>query len=402
MSMRAPYGIRQLNGLNGSQAAVGFGARNIRSGKEWEAYWPLDQLKGTDPWMTQKNERIAVGKATDQTVEHMLGIVQDTLWQTQKIAQALKGNSLEATLRNIYDYFYQYYQYKTDNSQYEELRTPLRAFKDRQSGVDCDCYVVSISSILANMGITHFIRRAKYDSSVDFTHVYVVVPKDGAAIGSRGSYVVLDPVIHQYNYEWPDNETPPMYEDTMYQAGGLSGIFQEIDQLGIIQSVSLFTEPALPPPPPPRYTTQLPPSGYTTSSAGRPSVSAVPVNSAEEEEPEILPPPPPDNPGFTTQLPAEGYTTSSAPASFPSGSESKSPETKKLMTASILGDNPVRNIIMATAAVGLLSLLFADDDKEAPKPKKMNGPRKKSPTRKKNPKRKTGRTTGSKTTVITI
>jgi len=81
------------------------------------------------------------------------------------------------------------------------LRSPACTWAQRKEGVDCKSYSVFASSILSNLGIKHFIRQVRqpYFYPEEFTHVYVVVPKDQDVIdySKNAPTFVLDATKHQ-------------------------------------------------------------------------------------------------------------------------------------------------------------------------------------------------------------
>ena len=87
---------------------------------------------------------------------------------------------------------------KKDAEGYEQIRSPARAWHDRFSGVDCDCYSVFISSILSNLGIAHTLRITKYQRDY-FQHIYPIVP-------FQNGYITIDCVTDRFNYEVPFSE----------------------------------------------------------------------------------------------------------------------------------------------------------------------------------------------------
>ena len=179
------------------------GKRTIQDGGAYGGYFRPSEGKETE--LSQKGSNF-------NTIDHMMMIVSKTLPQTRALAQKLKGATLNDTLRNIFNFLYQHYQYEQDSRTQEELRTPYRAWQDRKTGIDCDCYSITISSILTNLGITHAYKMTKYDNKSFFQHIYVVVPKDQrpradhqvrAELLSREKYHVIDPVLDTYDYEKP-------------------------------------------------------------------------------------------------------------------------------------------------------------------------------------------------------
>lgn len=188
---------------------VANGKRNIKSGSEYNSLFDSAEVKGNEI------ELMSEGTVYD-TLKQMQKIVRNTLHQTKRISKKLEGSSREATCRNIFNFLYNHVQYKKDNALREQLRTPARTWKDRRSGVDCDCYSIFISSILTNLNIPHAFRMAGYQG--DFQHVYVVVPKKGSTISA--GYYTIDPVVSKFDYETPFNKK----HDHMTKVTMLNGI----------------------------------------------------------------------------------------------------------------------------------------------------------------------------------
>lgn len=162
------------------------GYRPIKDGKKYDKYFPKPET----------HDRIIIqdGEVTD-TVDLMTRVVWKYIDDTKAIAPVLKGDSTEATCRNIWEFLYHNIQYKLDKRGLEQLRRPARSWADRQSGIDCDCFSIFCSSILTNLQIPHAFRITKYGGD-HFQHVYVVVEDQGQSI-------LIDPVLSEFNYEKP-------------------------------------------------------------------------------------------------------------------------------------------------------------------------------------------------------
>ena len=198
--------------------------RNIQSGLEYDHLFPAAKM--------QDDVVIRDGNVKD-TVHLMADVVNKYIDDTRLIAPKLKGKNLEQTCRNIWDFVYDHIQYKLDQKGLEQLRRPARSWYDRISGVDCDCYSIFISSILANLGIPHKFRITKYEG--DWQHVYVAVPK------AQGGHYLMDCVVDEFNYEKPYTEK---FEYNMTTLNGLpiavlSGLEQIQDEelYGILSGV---------------------------------------------------------------------------------------------------------------------------------------------------------------------
>ena len=187
----------------GAFGLVATGRRKIFDGRQYDKYFDMDQVQGGE------TELMANGSVYD-TLREMKKIVSKTLPQTKAIADHLKGVNTEETCRRICNFIYRNIKYKIDNPLREQLRKPIRTWKDRATGVDCDCYSIFISSILTNLGIPHVFRMAAYKD--DFQHVYVVA-------GSGSQQYIIDPVCDRFNYEVPYKKK----HDTMGKVTMLNG-----------------------------------------------------------------------------------------------------------------------------------------------------------------------------------
>lgn len=194
--------------LRAKYSPLGFVAshkRAIKSGAQYEKYFDNSEVDNKETVLTTGD--------CYETLTLMKKIVRDTLPQTKEIAKKLKGATLEGTCKNIWNFLYNNIQYKKDIETREQLRQPIRSWKDRKTGIDCDCYAIFASSILTNLGIEHAFRMAGYNGG-DFQHVYVVVKRSGKTI-------TIDPVLDKFNEEAPYSKK---HDLTMAKITMLSGL----------------------------------------------------------------------------------------------------------------------------------------------------------------------------------
>lgn len=168
---------------------ISSGQRIIRNdGSQYDVYFPKADAK----------DKIVF---EDGEVEDTIKMIERVVWtyikDTKKIATILSKGNTEATLRAIWEFLYYNIQYKLDKDGLEQLRRPARAWMDRISGIDCDCFSIFCSSILCNLGIPHSFRITKY-SKPHWQHIYVIVPKT-----NESGYWTVDAVLGQFNYEKP-------------------------------------------------------------------------------------------------------------------------------------------------------------------------------------------------------
>lgn len=164
--------------------------RNVKSGTEFDALFP----KAEGKVLTIKRDA-----TLDNTLTFIPKVVHSTLYQTEKIAQKLKGKTLYETCSNIWNFVYDHITYEKDQQGKEQVRSPAQAWADRKKGVDCDCYTTFISSILTNLNIAHTYRITKYHQD-HFQHIYPIVPTQ------NGKHITIDCVVNRFNYEEPYTE----------------------------------------------------------------------------------------------------------------------------------------------------------------------------------------------------
>jgi hypothetical protein len=153
------------------------------------------------PKPTGKNETV---KASNEDVERdtmplIKNKIQRTLHHTKKLAPKLKGATLEQTLRNNWNFIFNHIQYVKDEPGKEQVRSPRRMIHEGKG--DCDCFTVTLSSLLHNQGIPHKLRIMKQNGKPNWSHIYVIVPKP------TGGYYTLDPVTHRFNFEAAHTQT---------------------------------------------------------------------------------------------------------------------------------------------------------------------------------------------------
>lgn len=179
----------------------------VKSGAEYDHLFPRAMLTT----ITKKE-----GATVADTIQFIPQVVRDTLFHTSKVANVLKGKTVRESCENIWHFVYDHIAYKKDEDGKEQVRSPARAWHDRTNiqGVDCDCYTVFISSILSNLKIKHKLRITKYKED-RFQHIYPIVPVND------GSYITIDCVVKQFDYEEPYSEKKDTNMDLEY----LNGVF---------------------------------------------------------------------------------------------------------------------------------------------------------------------------------
>ncbi|MFL5765955.1 MAG: hypothetical protein ACJ77K_18560 [Bacteroidia bacterium] len=184
----------------------------VRDGFEYDHYFPKAKLIT----ITKKK-----GATVADTLRLIPAVVRETLFHTKKFAdEVIKDETLEQTCRNLWEFVTDHIAYKKDEDGKEQVRSPARAWHDRHNkdaegnpmGVDCDCYTVFISSVLSNLNIKHKLRITKYSEN-HFQHIYPIVPLE------NGSYITVDCVVREFDYEEPYTEKKDTNMDLEYLNG---------------------------------------------------------------------------------------------------------------------------------------------------------------------------------------
>jgi len=168
--------------------SISSGYRPIQDGSRFNQFFGFPE---------EKDRVIIKDGEVEDTVDLMKKVVWKYINDTKKIAPRLKGKTVAETCENIWNFLYHHIQYKLDQKGLEQLRRPSRSWSERQTGIDCDCFSIFVSSILTNLRIPHRFRITKYDQDT-YQHVYVIVPRESGT----GEYII-DCVLSRFNYEKP-------------------------------------------------------------------------------------------------------------------------------------------------------------------------------------------------------
>jgi hypothetical protein len=171
--------------------------RTLLPGNRYDSLIP--KAKGND-------KTILLSAGVDNTVDFIKELVPKTLGDTRSLVNTLVGEipsgnrNQHSICKKIWEFVYQHIAYQKDKDGVEQVRRPSRAWRDRRSGVDCDCYTVFISSCLFNLGIPHKLRITKYarldGHTPSWQHIYVIVP-------TTTGYITMDCVKDQFDQEEP-------------------------------------------------------------------------------------------------------------------------------------------------------------------------------------------------------
>lgn len=100
--------------------------------------------------------------------------------QVEKLAAHLKDADKLQSAFNVWHWLHTNINYNYDTPGQEEIRTPARVWRDRYSGVDCDCLAVFTACLFLNMGYKPYFEIVAFNNSPTYSHIYVNL--DGYAI----------------------------------------------------------------------------------------------------------------------------------------------------------------------------------------------------------------------------
>lgn len=196
------------------------GKRHIRSGRVFDHLF--SKPKG-------RNVTVKKLATLTDTIDWMKKVVTSTTDHTKKIAKKLQAASVKKTCSNIWNFCFHHFQYEKDAERKEQIRTPNRSWHDRASGIDCDCLTVFISSVLRNLKIPHFWRMTRYNAP-NMEHIYPV------ALTPEGNEVIIDCVVHKFNYEVEYAEKQDVEMDLQILNGALQERYNEFGDRVIFEN----------------------------------------------------------------------------------------------------------------------------------------------------------------------
>ncbi|CAA0214957.1 hypothetical protein [Tenacibaculum maritimum] len=111
---------------------------------------------------------------------------------TKDLANAVfKGLPLHKLCKELHSFLYNHFQYKLDGYE-QKLRSPACSWVSKEDGIDCKSYSIFASTVLSNLGVSHYLRRVIQNQGEGFSHVYVVIPKNQKTNDLKDGYYVID------------------------------------------------------------------------------------------------------------------------------------------------------------------------------------------------------------------
>lgn len=199
--MESEVPVYFLNGLG----LVATGKRRLNDITPFLRYFPSPDGDDT-PY--NKGEYVRTGKVLKLIEERVNRYHRDTeRFSKEYISKGLHPSSqgyVKEVCKRLYQWLFDYIQYKPDRAGREELRRPARVVQEAKTGVDCDCYTYFISTVLKNLKIPHKLRIIAVGDATAYHHIYVVVPNGQGSLQpyrDKYRYTVVDPVLDTFDAE---------------------------------------------------------------------------------------------------------------------------------------------------------------------------------------------------------
>jgi hypothetical protein len=157
------------------------------------------------------DKTVKKGASVKDTVHVIPLIVKKTAWQVQKyVDHELKGLNTYDACKKLWQFVKYHIEYRPDERGIEQVRSPRRLIHDGYG--DCDCGTTFILTCLYVLKIPATRRITKYEEN-RFQHIYPVVPL------RNGKEIIVDFVVHQFNYEEPYTEKEDYKMDLQFLDG---------------------------------------------------------------------------------------------------------------------------------------------------------------------------------------
>lgn len=119
------------------------------------------------------NETILYKKGfTEDIINSVKSVFTESWTQTKQLSNELKGNDINETLYNIWNYTINI-NYILDPYGKQYIKTPKRFIKDNFG--DCKSFSIFICSIFANLGYKTKFRFVAYSQNSNYSHVYPII-----------------------------------------------------------------------------------------------------------------------------------------------------------------------------------------------------------------------------------
>jgi hypothetical protein len=137
--------------------------------------------------------RKSTGEGFEATLKSIPLVIQKYHHQVRKLARHLYTGNYKQDAFNAWHFAVTNIRFKNDTYGFEELRSPARSWRDRFTGIDCDCFTNFIISLLLEMNYMPYAKIVAFNNKGQFGHIYTIL-----------NDMVIDPVMKTFNQDPPN------------------------------------------------------------------------------------------------------------------------------------------------------------------------------------------------------
>lgn len=175
----------------------------------------LEPYRHLFPKATAIDHTVKKGASVKDTVNFIPVIARKTAWQVKKYVDTeLKGLPTYEACQKLWNFVKYHIEYRPDKRGLEQVRSGRRLIHDGYG--DCDCgtnFIASCLYALQPLDIPYIILRITKYKEDRFQHIYPVVPL------KNGKEIIMDFVVHAFNYEEPYTEKEDYKMDLQFLDG---------------------------------------------------------------------------------------------------------------------------------------------------------------------------------------
>ena len=159
--------------------------RKVNTSKKFDKYFQYSTCQFTPMGKGNTDKTMQVLKSETLKYQNQTqNLIEDSYFKTQ---------NLKEFTNKVHTFLYNYFQYKPDDFN-QNLKSPNCAYSTRFDGHDCKTFSLIGGTMLLNKGINYYYRKVQQleDEAGEFSHVYIVVPKNQITNDLKQGYYVID------------------------------------------------------------------------------------------------------------------------------------------------------------------------------------------------------------------
>jgi hypothetical protein len=136
--------------------------------------------------------RKITGEGFEATLKSIPEVIQKYHYQVRKLARHLYTGNYKQDAFHVWHFLTTNIKFKNDAPGFEELRSPARSWRDRFTGIDCDCFTNFAICLFLEMNYMPYAKIVEFNNKGQFGHIYTVLNE-----------MIIDPVMKTFNLDPP-------------------------------------------------------------------------------------------------------------------------------------------------------------------------------------------------------